>query len=50
MLPHVTPSELILSVFTAGCALTALLAEWNPRRKRDDEDDGGEGPLADVAL
>ena len=47
---HATPSEFILAALVIGCALTVLLADWNPRRRRDDEDDDGEGPLPDIML
>ena len=50
MLSHVSPSDLILAAFVIGCTLTVLLADWNSRHRRDDENDDGEGPLADVML
>ena len=39
MLPHITPSEWILSGLILGCILLCLAAEIRPRRRDRDRDE-----------
>jgi hypothetical protein len=44
---HVPTSDLILCGFVAGCVILSLLAEFNPRRRRDREDGADREPARD---